>query len=108
LFPSSRQQRPLSDNSISKFLREMLASTPWNAVPHGFRSTFTDWARSRTNYPEEVVELSLAHVNTDATRAAYARDELLPRRAKLMQDWARYCNAAPNGAATVTNIRGAK
>ena len=108
VFPGSRPGRPLSDSSMSKFLRELLASTPWEAVPHGFRSAFTDWARSRTNYPEEVVELSLAHVNNDATRAAYARDELLPRRAKLMQDWARYCNAAPNAAATVTNIRGAK
>lgn len=105
LFPGSRPGRPLSDSSMSKFLRELLASTPWEAVPHGFRSAFTDWARSRTNYPEEVVELALAHVNNDATRAAYARDELLPRRAKLMQDWARYLTARPGPAASVTPIR---
>ena len=90
---------------MSKFLRELLAGMPWEAVPHGFRSAFMDWARSRTNHPEEVVELSLAHVNSDATRAAYARDELLPKRAKLMQEWARYCNTPPGPAASVTPIR---
>ena len=105
VFPGTRPGRPLSDSSMSKFLRELLTRTPWEAVPHGFRSAFMDWARSRTGYAEEVVELSLAHVNSDATRAAYARDELLPKRTKLMQDWARYCNTPTAPAATVTPIR---
>src|SRR5690606_9096161 len=58
------------------------------ATPHGFRSSFKDWARSTTSYADEVSELALAHVNSDATRAAYARDELLPKRERLMRDWA--------------------
>lgn len=102
VFQGHRSDRPLSDSSISKFLRELLASTPWpHAVPHGFRSTFMDWARSCTNFPKEVVELALAHVNSDATRAAYARDELLPRRAKLMQQWGRFCGERPSSAKIV-------
>ena len=56
-------------------------------MPHGFRSTFKDWARSSTAYADEVSELALAHVNSDATRAAYARDSLLPIRSRLMRDW---------------------
>ena len=60
-------------------------------VPHGFRSAFKDWARSRSTFPDEVSELALAHVNSDATRAAYARDELVPQRAKLMKVWAAFC-----------------
>ena len=59
------------------------------ATPHGFRSSFKDWCRSSTAYPDEVSELALAHVSSDATRAAYARDELLPQRTKLMREWAR-------------------
>jgi len=55
------------------------------------RSTFIDWARTSTNYSTEAQELALAHVNTDATRAAYARDELLDIRRRLMRDWARFC-----------------
>lgn len=63
-------------------------------VPHGFRSTFKDWARACTRYPDEISELALAHVNSDATRSAYARDDLLPMRANMMADWAKYCDQA--------------
>ena len=47
--------------------------------------------RTCTNYPDEVSELALAHVNSDATRSAYARDELLPQRTRMMKDWAKFC-----------------
>lgn len=77
---------PLSDMTLSAVLKRMDV----NAVPHGFRSTFKDWARSCTNYADEVSELALAHVSSDATRAAYARDALLPLRKRLMQEWSTY------------------
>jgi integrase len=62
-----------------------------DVTAHGFRSTFKDWSRLHTAYPDEVSELQLAHVNNDATRAAYARDGLLNKRRLLMQDWEQYC-----------------
>ncbi len=74
------------------------------ATPHGFRSSFKDWCRSSTSYPDEVSELALAHVSSDATRAAYARDELLPKRVKLMNAWARFLATVPSKA-SVTPIR---
>lgn len=77
----------LSDMSVSAVTRRM----GLDVVPHGFRSSFKDWCRTSTAYPDEVSELALAHVNSDATRAAYARDELLPQRKQLMADWAKYC-----------------
>ena len=61
---------PLSDMAMSALTRRMKVE----AVPHGFRSTFKDWARSTTSFADEVSELALAHVNSDATRAAYARN----------------------------------
>ncbi|MGM0411422.1 MAG: tyrosine-type recombinase/integrase [Bacillota bacterium] len=65
-------------------------------VPHGFRSSFKDWARQpvrygHSSYSDELSELALAHVNSDQTRAAYARNELLEERRPLMQDWANFC-----------------
>lgn len=90
VFPSVRGGQ-LSDMSISAVTRRMGV----DVVPHGFRSTFKDWCRSSTSYPDEVSELALAHVNDDKTRAAYARDELLPKRALLMRDWAKFCETAP-------------
>ena len=87
----------LSDMSLSSVCRRMKV----NAVPHGFRSSFKDWCRSLTTYADEVSELALAHVSGDATRAAYARDELLPKRTLLMRDWANYCGAVPINAEVV-------
>lgn len=78
-----------SDSTLSKFMRELGDY----GVPHGLRSAFKDWARNLTAYADEVSELALAHVNDDATRAAYARDELIEPRRRLMADWCRYLEA---------------
>ena len=100
VFVSSRGTQ-LSDMTISAVTRRMGV----DAVPHGFRATLRTWAQECTSYPEEVVELALAHVNSDATRAAYARSELLDKRRRLMGDWERFClHGAPGGA--VVPIRG--
>ena len=40
-------------------------------VPHGFRSTFRDWAAERTDFPNEVVEMALAHAISNKVEAAY-------------------------------------
>ena len=61
-----------------------------DAVPHGFRSSFRDWASERTDHPREVVEAALAHTVRDQTEAAYARSDLFERRRHLMDDWAEY------------------
>ena len=60
------------------------------AVPHGFRSSFRDWASERTNHPREVMEAALAHAVKDQTEAAYARSDLFERRRQLMDDWGTY------------------
>ena len=83
VFPSS-SGRPISDNTISKLLRELGI----DAVPHGFRSSFRDWAAECSDAPREVCELALAHVNTDRVEAAYRRTDLFERRRALMEDWA--------------------
>lgn len=91
----------LSGMALLVLMRRMDAQ----AVPHGFRSTFKDWARSQTAYADEVSELSLAHVNNDRTRAAYARDELLAKRRRLMDEWARFCETMQSAGGVVPIIR---
>lgn len=98
LFPASKGG-PLSDMALSAICRRMKVG----AVPHGFRSSFKDWARNCTSYADEVSELALSHVNSDATRAAYARDELLPKRRELMEAWSRFC-AKPMVVRNVTDL----
>ena len=60
-------------------------------VPHGFRSTFRDWAAERTNYPNEVAEMALAHTIGNKVEAAYRRGELFAKRRLMMEDWAVHC-----------------
>ena len=62
------------------------------AVPHGFRSSFRDWAAEETDHPREVIEAALAHVVQNKVEAAYARSDLFERRRRLMDDWMRYVN----------------
>ena len=60
------------------------------AVPHGFRSSFRDWAAEETDHPREAIEAALAHVVQNKVEAAYARSDLFDRRRRLMDDWAAY------------------
>ena len=85
VFPS-RTGRVLKDFALSGLLREL--GIP--AVPHGFRSSFRDWAAECTDSPHAVMEAALAHVVRNKVEAAYARSDLFERRRLLMEDWARY------------------
>jgi integrase len=65
------------------------------AVQHGFRSTFRDWAAEHTNYPPYVAEMALAHAIGDKVEAAYRRGDLFLKRKAMMKDWAAFCSEAP-------------
>jgi integrase len=59
IFEGRRPGRPLSNMAMPKLLERMGRS---DLTVHGFRSTFRDWAAERSNFPNEVVEMALAHV----------------------------------------------
>lgn len=67
-------------------------------MPHGFRSTFRDWAAEETNHPREVVEAALADVVENKVEAAYARSDLFERRRRLMDDWSVYVAGSAGSA----------
>ena len=78
-----------------KVLRRLLERQGVAAVPHGFRSSFRDWAAEETEHRREVIEAALAHVVRNKVEAAYARSDLFERRRLLMDDWAAYvCGAS--------------
>ena len=98
-----RPSRQLSDMTLSAVMRRMNLE----AVPHGLRSTFRTWAGETTAYPREVVEMALAHAVESKVEAAYFRGDLLEKRRRLMNDWARFVTeglAAEGG--NVMPIRG--
>ena len=85
LFPSATG-RTLSNMTLSKLVKELGIA----AVPHGFRSSFRDWAAEQTDAPRAVMEAALAHKLGDAAEQAYARSDLFEKRRALMQSWADY------------------
>jgi len=86
LFPNSRGTGVLSDMAMTQTMRRL----GLEYVPHGFRSTFRDWAGDSTEYPRELAEAALAHTLQNKVEAAYRRKTALERRRALMQDWADY------------------
>ena len=91
IFPSSKKGKPLSDMTMTKVMRDMGV----DAVPHGFRSTFSSWCASSTSYPTEVREMALAHAIGNGTVAAYQRSDLFDKRRNLMADWAKFISTVP-------------
>ena len=78
----------LSDMALTAVCRRMKVE----AVPHGFRSTFRDWASERTNVPRDVAEMALAHAISSKVEAAYRRGDLFEKRRRLMQAWSDFCS----------------
>jgi len=89
VFIGGKQGAPLSNMAMLELMKGMRPGY----VPHGFRSTFRDWAAECTGYANHIVEKALAHVVADKVEAAYRRGDLFEKRRKLMADWCRYCSS---------------
>jgi integrase len=101
LFPSAKGET-LSDMALLAVLKRMhegsikAGGEGWRdeagqrVTPHGFRSSFRGWAGD-TGQPRELAEHALAHALGSETERAYARSDLLARRARLMEAWAAHC-----------------
>ena len=104
LLKSARKMSPLSElifvgSDVEKSLSngvflQVMARGNYPFTPHGFRSSFRDWAGETTTHPRDVCEMALAHTIKDKTEAAYRRGDLFERRRALMTDWADYITKA--------------
>jgi integrase len=86
IFPGQKPNRPLSNLTMLKCLREIRGDT--GETVHGFRSSFSTWAAEATSHPREIVEAALAHATGDAVELAYKRTDYLDKRRALMREWA--------------------
>jgi len=71
------------------YLSSLPDGLDFDAVAHGFRSTFKTWCQEHS-ITEEVSELCLKHVDTNATRAAYARSQLFEKRREVLTLFSRF------------------
>lgn len=115
VFPSPQRGGEISDMSLTMLVRGMACDgVPEGEpprfrdaegrvpVPHGFRSAFKDWSRSQ-GWPDHLSEMALAHVDANATRAAYGRDALIEERRPMMEAWAQWCDS--KAAAEIVPLR---
>ena len=95
VFPSPTG-KALSDMALSQLMRGMRerGELTVDAVPHGFRSTFRDWAAEQTGYPDEIRKAASGHAVGDAIKEAYQRTDLLEKRRRLMSEWATFLEKA--------------
>jgi len=93
VFPSPTG-KALSDMALSQLMRRMkkCGELTVEAVPHGFRSTFRDWAAEQTAYPDEIRKAASGHTVGDSVKEAYQRTDLLEKRRQLMLEWAKFCD----------------
>ena len=87
VFPGTKRAMPISDMTLTKVMRDM----GLEAVPHGFRSSFKDWASEITSFPNELSEAALAHAIPNKAEAAYRRGNMLEKRRVMMAAWGGYC-----------------
>jgi len=97
VFIGGKAGRPLSNMAMLELMRGLDV----DAVPHGFRSTFRDWAAEQTNFPHELAEMALAHAVSDKVEAAYRRGDMFEKRRKLAAAWATYCDTPKRGGDVV-------
>jgi integrase len=97
VFYSPDTGRSLSDAATRALLDRMGRD---DIVPHGFRSTFRDWAAEK-GCPDAVAEACLAHLVPDKVVAAYQRTTFLTLRREWMDRWAAFIDSDPAHSADV-------
>jgi integrase len=94
---------------VESTLTIALRNAGYKATIHGFRSCFKTWAEEQTHFPGLVIELSLAHKVGSAVENAYRRGDVIVKRRRLMEAWAKYCCTPPAAdAGKVLPMRGIK
>jgi integrase len=98
VFPGTQTAR-MSSMALLTALRR----TQPRVSVHGFRATFKTWASETTGFPNEAVEVALAHSVGTAVEAAYRRGDMLDVRRRLMCAWSDYC--IPGEVGNVVSLR---
>jgi integrase len=96
--------QPLSAMSLTMTMRRLGAG---DFTPHGFRSSFRDWATEAAKADWATAEKSLAHAVGNKSSQAYDRSDRFLLRQPLMQSWANYLlQAESDNLVNISSARG--
>ena len=90
IFLNNSRKSHISNNNMRLLLKNNFPEIFKKTVPHGFRSSFRDWAEENHNFSRRAVELCLAHSNKNKVEKAYLRSDLFSKRQSIMQEWNKY------------------
>ena len=101
VFPGSTRDKPMSDMTLMKVLRDMGESV----TAHGFRSSFRDWVSEDTQFSGDLAEAALAHAIPNKVEAAYRRGNLLEKRRGLMDAWGSFVTASASPVRRLVTVK---
>lgn len=90
--------KPMSDGTINKALRQLGWDTQNEITGHGVRPMARTILAEELNLAPEIIEHQLAHKVPDALGTAYNRTKYLKHRKEMMQAWADYLDKLKKGA----------
>lgn len=108
LFPGARKGRPLSNMAMITVMRKrgFVKDGKYPAyTPHGFRSSFRDWAAEKSSFPREVAEKVLGHVVGSEVERAYQRGDMFEKRRKMMESWCGFVTTVAAEKGKVVKLR---
>jgi integrase len=83
---TGRHKKQMDETATRVLLKTM--GVP--VAPHGFRSSFRNWAFT-TRQDRDLAELSLSHIITNKVEGAYLTIDGLDERRPLMEQWSLFC-----------------
>ena len=106
VFLGYRENAALSKMALSYVMRTLGQRNA--TTVHGFRSSFSDWANEQTAHASHAIEIALAHNVGTETERSYRRGDMVAKRHRLANDWARFIGTPPRAATgdNVTPLRG--
>ena len=90
VFLNQSKKSHISNNNMRLLLKNKFPEFLKKTVPHGFRSSFRDWAEENHNFSRRAVELCLAHSNKNKVEKAYLRSDLFIKRQQIMNEWNKF------------------
>ena len=90
IFLNHSKKSHISNNNMRLLIKNKFPEVFKKTVPHGFRSSFRDWAEENHNFSRRAVELCLAHSNKNKVEKAYLRSDLFLKRKQIMDEWNKF------------------
>ncbi len=88
VFPGRSDSNAMTTAAGMKLLKTLQPGI----TQQGFRTTFREWAVKQAAYPAEVIAYALGPQSRDMAEAVHLRSDLIAQRARLMSDWAVFCD----------------